>query len=229
MDKSLYEKENLCPVCNTKFLTSKVRSSAIRTEKRDTDLCVHYKTVNPYYYGIYVCKKCGHASTEAKFDSLSKDEVNIIKNSISSKWIERDYGGERTVQEAIICYKLALNEGVILNWEKTYLANVCLKLAWLYRINNDINNEAKFMGYAMENFKYAYDNENILSSGMDEITVAYLIGELNKRLENFEEAINWFQKCIKSPNLKDKKSLETMIRDQWKETLEMKKLQKGDS
>ena len=47
--KSSIPKEVSCPVCNSKFKTSKVRLSQCRVERRDEDFCTYYEGENPLF------------------------------------------------------------------------------------------------------------------------------------------------------------------------------------
>ncbi len=228
MDKELYDKEVACPICRNKFSTKKVRTSAIRTLKRDTDFCVHYKTVNPYLYGVWVCPKCGYAATENKFNSLKKIQNDIIKENITKYWIKREYGDKRSIDSAIVVYKLALYEGNLLEWEKSYIGGLCLKIAWLYRYKENEEAEYRFLQHALECFDYAFSKERFPIAGMDTATLAYLVGELNRKLEKYEEAISWFQRSLKDPQIKGKRLLENMTREQWRLAAEEYKKIKGE-
>ncbi|OPJ55792.1 DUF2225 domain-containing protein [Alkalithermobacter paradoxus] len=226
MNNELYDKKIKCPVCNNNFNTKKVRSSAIRTLKRDSDLCIHYKTVNPYFYGVFVCPKCGYAATETKFTLIKKSEISIIKENIMPKWEYKDFGSERSLDDSIKAYKLALYEGNLLNWEKSYIGNVCLKIAWLYRYKNDKDMEDKFLKHALECFEYSFSKE---SYEMESYVLAYLIGEINRRLHNYKEAINWFGIALKDPGIKRNRQIENLTRDQWRLASEEYKSNKGEN
>ena len=55
--------EKECPICGEKTRVTKTRSRVI-VEKKDVDLCTHYKDFNPYLYTIWVCEHCGYAGPE---------------------------------------------------------------------------------------------------------------------------------------------------------------------
>ncbi|SHH28573.1 DUF2225 domain-containing protein [Tepidibacter thalassicus] len=227
MDRELYDKKVKCPVCRNEFTTKKVKTSALRILKRDTDFCVHYKTVNPYFYGIWVCPKCGYAASESKFNSIKISQQSIIREKVTSLWRERDYGLKRDVDTAIECYKLALYEGDILNWENSYIGGLCLKLSWLYRYKKEEKLEEKFQKFALDIFTYSFSKERFPIAGMDSASLAYLIGELNRKFKNYEQSIKWFQMALKDPNIKRKRFLENMVREQWMLTTEeYKKIKK---
>jgi len=94
------------------------------------------------------------------------------------------------------------------------LGTICLRLAWLYRYNNE-EREKEFLRHAAECYEEAYRYEGLPIGGLDEISIVYLLGELNRRIEKYEDAIYWFNKAISHPGIKQKKNLELQIRDQW--------------
>ena len=220
MDKELYDKKVKCPICKNEFTTKKVKTSALRIDKRDSDLCVHYKTVNPYLYSVWVCPKCGYSAMESKFNSIKKYHHSIIAENITSLWKPRDYGKKRSIYEAIQTHKLAIHEGNVLNWEKSYIGGLALRLSWLYRLRRDKELEIKFQKYALIIFTDCFSKEVFPMAGMDSISMAYLIGELNRRFQNYEDSIKWFQTALKDPNIKRKKLVENMVRNQWSTAIE---------
>ena len=96
MNKALYDKEYLCPVCNKKFTSKKVKSAYVKTEKRDADFCIHYKEINPQYYSAFVCPHCGYATTEKNYGKLTIAQKALILSKISAKWNGRSYSDEKT-------------------------------------------------------------------------------------------------------------------------------------
>ncbi|WP_187296223.1 DUF2225 domain-containing protein [Tepidibacter mesophilus] len=215
MDKELYDKKVKCPICKNEFTTKKIKTSALRIDKRDTDLYVHYKTVNPYLYSVWVCPKCGYAAMEGKYNIIKKYQHNIITENITNLWNPRDYGKKRNIDEAIQTHKLAIYEGNLLNWEKSYIGGLSLRLTWLYRLKGDKGLEIKFQKYALTIFTDCFSKEIFPMAGMDSVSMAYLIGELNRRFQNYEESIKWFQTALKDPNIKRKRLIENMVRNQW--------------
>lgn len=190
---------------------------------------VHYKTVNPYLYGVWVCPKCGYAAMEGKFNSIKKYHHNIITENITSLWNSRNYGEKRNVDEAIQTHKLAIYEGNIINWEKSYIGGLSLRLSWLYRLKGDKELEIKFQKYALIIFTDCFSKETFPMAGMDSVSMAYLIGELNRRFQNYEESIKWFQTALKDSNIKRKRLVENMVRNQWSAAIEEHKKFKQSS
>jgi len=72
--------------------------------------------------------------------------------------------------------------------------------------------ECRFLSQAITGFEQAYNSERFPISGMDEYTLMYLLGELNRRTGKNTEALKWFGKVITNPVIKQ--SLKDMARDQ---------------
>lgn len=216
MENLLYDKDCNCPVCKNKFKTKKVRTRPLRIKKREDDFNVIYKNnINPLYYYIFVCPKCGYSSTEKEFENINKDQANILNKAIGSKWNERNFGNERTFHEAEESYKMALLVAQILNKSKTYKGGVSLRLAWLYREINSPKEE-EFLKHALDCFEDAYEKERVEESGLDEISLVYLNGELNRKIGKYKEAIQWYGITLEHPDIKNKRQIQLKAREQWR-------------
>lgn len=213
----LYDKKIKCPVCEKQFVTKKVRTSKLKLIKRDADFLSYYEGENPLLYNVFVCPYCGYAALEDKFNKINSREIDLIKNTISSKWNERNFSDKRTVDEAIDAYKLALLSGEILEYSKYNLANICIRISWLNRIKEDKEEEERFTILARDLYRQAYTTESI---NMGTTTLSYLIGELSRQVRDREEALNWFNTTLRSPDIKENVALEKMVREQWQLTKE---------
>lgn len=211
----LYDKKIKCPVCDTEITTKKVRASKLRLIKRDEDFMPYYQGESPLKYSIFICPNCGYAAPESKFSSISKNNKEIILKEISSKWHKRSYGGKRTVDESIETYKLAIYIGKLLEYKKVELGSLTLNLAWLYRIKED-KEEERFLRLTKSFYEEGYYKENLAASNMDEIKLGYLLGEINRRLGDKEQAIKWFNTVISNPNSNSNPALKKMIMEQWR-------------
>ncbi|MCT4607398.1 MAG: DUF2225 domain-containing protein [Marinisporobacter sp.] len=225
MNKALYDKEIQCPVCKNLFSTKKMRTSAIRIEKRDTDFCVYYNGENPIFYGVFVCPNCGYAALESVFQEISPSGKKIILEKIGAKWEQRNFGSERDIYKAIEVYKLALLSGQLINQKKGILATLCLRLSWLYRYI-DIERELDFTAHAVNCFEEAFRYEPLPIGNLDEVSLLYLLGELNRRLGKYDAAIDWFNKAVSNRDIKRKRKLDVMAREQWSLAKEEYKKQK---
>lgn len=224
--KELYDKEVDCPVCSNEFTTKKVRTSRLRLVKRDEDFLSYYNIENPIKYNILVCPNCGYANYENKFHEIRSKEIDLVKENILPKWNKRDFGGVRSLDKAIETYKLALINSTLINSSKLQLGNVCLNLAWLYRLkeedNRKDNEEERFIILSRDNFIKAYNMESLSGSNMDEGKLSYLIGELSRRIGDREEALSWFNTSLSLESTKMNPAIDNIVREQWRITKEDK-------
>ncbi len=215
MEELLYDKDCKCPVCRHRFITKKVRTRGLRIESRDDDFNVVYKNINPNYYYIWVCPTCGYSSTEKEFENITKAQEALLSKSVRAKWKERSFGGVRSFHEAEESFKLAILVGQLLNRPKAYIGVITLRLAWLYREANSPKEE-EFLNHALNLFEASYQTERIDEIGLDEVSLAFLNGELNRRVGNYKEAIQWYSTTLDHPNIKTKRHLQIKAREQWR-------------
>ena len=214
MSEALYEKSFKCPICNNGFSSKRVRVSSYRVDKRDEDFCTTYKGDNPMHYEILVCPQCGYASSEANFDSLSPKELIALKEILSGKIVNRNFCGERNINDALDSFKLALFIAKSRDAKDSIIAGLTLKIAWIFRELKD-EKEFEFLKYTLEYYKNAYDKENLPLGNLDEISVQYLLGELSRRINKLDDAIFWFNKAVSNPERKSNPRIEKMAREQW--------------
>lgn len=187
----LYDKTVKCPICDHEFKVRAVRSSSYRIEKKDSDFFIHYTRINPYFYDVWLCNSCGYAAMKSDFSSIRSSKKELILVSISTKWHPKEYPNIYDEKIAIERYKLALINYTVINSESYKKAMNCLKIAWMYRLCGLVENENTYINNAIEGFSHAYYNEDFPMYGMDRFTVMYLIGELNRRIGNPDEALTW--------------------------------------
>lgn len=214
MSEELYEKSNKCIICNNNFSSKRLRATACRIDKREEDFYTSYKGHNPMHYEILVCPHCGYAAAETSFNSLSPKEISDIKEMLSGKVISRSFCGERTVNDALDSFKIALFMANSRAAKDSIIAGLSLKLAWIYREMKDAK-EIDFLGHALEHYKEAYDKEILPLGNLDEMSVQYLLGELSRRLNKFKDAVFWFSKAVSNPERANNPRIEKLSREQW--------------
>lgn len=213
--EGLYNKSIECPVCSKSFEITKVKAKACKVASRDTDFCVYYEGLNPIIYDILVCENCGYAAQTDKFEGISFNDSKIILNTISPKWKKRSFSGERSIENAIEAFKLALYVMHIRKAKPSEIARICIRIAWMYRLKNDAK-ELDFMKFALASYVEAYEKESLPSENkLDENTCLYMIGELNRRLSNFDDSIKWFSRLISSPGARKNPGLMESARNQF--------------
>jgi len=202
-----------CPICNHKFTTKKVKSKSIKVIKRDTDFRAEYEFDNPTFYGVDVCPNCGHARFESDFQDVTEAAKKVIQDKISSKWKSKNLCGERSVNDAAEAHKLALINYNLTHYKISTIAKVCLRLSWFYKgLENGL--EERFATHALESYEKAYSTENLDDNPKEELTILYLLGELNRRAGHYKKSMDWFSLSLKSPVIKDEKFLNDSIKEQ---------------
>lgn len=211
----LYDKKVECPICVNKFKTKKVRTSRLRLIKRDGDFLPYYKGENPMKYNIYICPNCGYAASESNYESVTEGTKKIILKEITSKWNKRSFGNKRSIDEALVTYKLAFYIGQLLDYKKIEQGCLSLNIAGLCRMKED-EEELKFLKITKDLFEEGYEKESLAGTNMDELKLSYLIGEINRRLGNKDLALKWFNNVLSNPEIQFNSILKTMVRDQWR-------------
>ncbi len=226
METLLYDKTENCPVCRRDFSSKKVRSRKLVIVEKQDDLNIVYKDVNPLYYQILVCPECGYTGIESEFEDISPIHKKLFDDTVRYKWKQRSYGNVRTVDEAIECYKLALLMAQLFKKPKSYVGNICLKLAWIYR-ELQSEKEEEYLKYALNNLQDAYQGERLDSASVSEMTTAYIVAELNRRFGNYRESIVWYAKVLDNPEIKNNRQLQLKTREQWRLAKEQHDQQKN--
>lgn len=211
---SLYNKNTVCPVCTKEIVVTKVKVNATRVVSRDTDMCVTYEGINPLFYEPWVCDNCGYAALADKFENISAKDRKLVLENITPRWVKRSFAGERDLEASIEAFKLVLLNLQIRNAKSSEFAKIALRLAWLYRRAGDPR-EKEFLGFAAQYYAETYEKERFPVDKLDEFTCMYMIGELNRRIGNYEEAVRWFSRLVASPDARRNPRLMESAREQF--------------
>ena len=212
-----YSKKHNCPICDVEFTTYRVRSRSAVPTIIDSDFCAHFKdkTVNPNHYSVSVCPECGYAFTEEFSANFPAGAKNMIKEKISKKWEKRSFDGERDSAKAIETFKLAILSASIKRESQVIMANLCLRLAWIYRIEEQVDQEERFLRLALDEYEKSYIESDFMKTSMTELRLLFMIGELNRRLKDYQKAIQYFSKITEHPNRNNELKMLNMAREQW--------------
>lgn len=214
MNNVFYTKEVNCPICMMKFNTTKIKTSALRVDHRDEDFCIYYENYNPIYYDVFVCPNCGYAATENAFDNISDKDKAVLAEAFVGRQVGRNFCGVRTHKDALDSYKIALYTANLINSKNSYIAGLALKAAWMYRYIKD-EGEKVYLKMALDNYIEAYNKESFPVNNMDELTVMYLIGEISRRLEVYEQSVYWFSKITSHPDRNSNMRIQKLAKEQW--------------
>lgn len=192
----IYEKNYDCPSCGKSFISHTLRQSRLKFSRSDTDLRNIFEPFDPIYYDAILCPHCGYAAMTAFFKNLTEKQADIIKAEITSRFKRKDYKAPYSVETAVERTKYALLNAVIRKARTSEKANICLKIAWLYRDAGDKTNEAIFIQKALEGFLMAREKETPPICGMDGDTLTYLIGDLYRRNGDISQAMKWIGQLV---------------------------------
>ncbi|WP_017728733.1 DUF2225 domain-containing protein [Halalkalibacterium ligniniphilum] len=214
----LYDKEKTCLLCQNSFNTKRLRSRFIRTKHVQSDFCTEYKdpTLNPMFYEVDVCPNCGFAFTEAFSSTFPPETMETIKTKLKN-WKFQDFGQERTVEQVIRVYKLAILTANLKKEKHVIIAGLCLRLAWLYRFWNDEEQEQRFLTGALEKYNASFRSGDFKDMNMSELKLLYLLGELSRRVGRVEDAIQYFSRVVQHKNRHTEPKIVEMAREQWYE------------
>jgi uncharacterized protein (DUF2225 family) len=207
----VYGKSIICPVCGVETKVSKPKKGSFRMGKKDSDLMQNYEGINLLFYEINFCNECGYAALPSYFNKLKEIQKTLIINKITSKWTKNNYEEEYTIDNAIQQHKLALLNAIVKESSLGEKALLCLRLSWLYRQKGDKDTEVRFQKDAVSGFEKAYQSEPLPIGGLDKSHLLYLIGELHRRLGNYESASTFFSQVLISTEAPAK--LKEMVRD----------------
>ncbi|MEG6585345.1 DUF2225 domain-containing protein [Dendrosporobacter sp. 1207_IL3150] len=212
----IYQVDKECALCGKTFSVTKVRSRLLKI-KQDSDFCTYYQDVNPYYYSIWACPHCGYAAQDSNFDEIVPAAKEKLAKFLSSRQININFSGNRTREQAIATYKLAIFYNEMLEVASSRIGGLYLKLAWLYREGEQTTEEQVALVNAVKHYEQALFRERLPIGNMTEVTLTYLVGDLFRRTGNVEKAIPYFNKIISNQQAKLERNIYNLARDVWQE------------
>ena len=189
MAEYTYTVEKPCPVCGEKTHATKLKARLI-TLGTDEDFCVHYEGVCPYRYRIWLCEHCGFAADEKQFteEPLSARDKAKIQELLEGRKINLPYTEERTVEDAIRAYKLAIYFVERVGWPLQKKAGYCMGMAWVYRDTEEHEKEAEMLRCAAELYEKSVMTEHYPIHGMSDSMALYIAGAAYYRMGDYEKA-----------------------------------------
>jgi Uncharacterized protein conserved in bacteria len=196
----LFDKQIVCPVCNSHFKAKTVKSKSPRVISKDSDFFIRYSVVNPHFYDVLICNSCGYAAMRSDFEKLKSHKKELVLSNVTPKWKPREYPHILDEKLAIERYKLALLNAMLIDLPNSTKGMISLKIAWLNRLLDNNIQETLFLKQALEGFNTAYMTEIFPIYGLQRDSLMYLLGELNRRLGNNQDALQWYSKTIVNTN-----------------------------
>jgi len=197
----LYDKTYVCPVCDNVFKARAVRKNKAKFTGNDIDLKPNYEPIQPDYYEIIMCSKCGYAAITQTFDKISPKQIDLILQNIKPNFKPVKYSEVYDAAEALDRYQKAL-----LNWEAKKgkigeKAFICLKIAWIYRDMKKEKEELDFLKASYDGFNKAFLKENFPICGLEENTLLYILAVTASKLGDNDEAKRILGRLVIKRNL----------------------------
>ena len=187
----LFTKNYDCKVCEKNFVCFAVRQSKLRVSAIDTDLYPRYQHIDPNHYEVRMCPYCGYAALNAYFDRITDKQAAMVAKEISPHFKPIEMQMPLSIDSVLYRYEMAMKCALASKARISYLALMNLKMAWVYRTCEDKQKEMMHLYDACQGFQEAFTSENFPIAGMDEFTMKYVIGELSRRLGDFNTAMRW--------------------------------------
>jgi uncharacterized protein len=219
----LYDKKCICPLCSSNFTTKKLRSRFIKAKGFDSDFFPYYEDHNPLLYYVNVCPTCGFAFADQEDVRLKEAEKAILTEKISSHWRPHTFGESRTIRDSIKTYKLAAYAGILRSEKHILIAGLYIRIAWLYRMLDEIQQENRFMQLALSEYELSYSTGDFRGTQVSEIKTLYLAGELSRRTTKTEEAVKYFSKVIEQQSRTIETNIITLAKDGWHKIRDLQK------
>ena len=219
----LYDKKNTCTYCDSNFQSLKVRSRFLKVKEVETDFCTIYEDeeISPYLYFVNVCPNCGFSFTEQFSPYFTKEARVEIHKKIETHWNKQDFGKERSYEEAIATYKLALISAQAKQEPVIVSAGLYMRLSWLHRKMKNEDQEQRFLRLALQSYLASYENGDYSSKGMSSIKLEYILGELNFRTGNLDEALSFYNRVVSQEKRTTERALVKQARRQWRAAREI--------
>jgi len=188
----LWDKKYICPICGSAVMSKKVFTDKIRIKNYDEDLKPNYDVINPMLYSVITCSNCYYSALEPEFEQkvspVHMDEIRKIQAEIKAPK-DVDFSGERDHKTAILSYALS---SLFYKAKKQpcRMAEVYLRMGWLYREISDNENELKSLARAILSFEECFTNSYV--DAEKEPMILFYLGELSFRLGKIEDTKKWF-------------------------------------
>jgi uncharacterized protein len=180
-----------CPMCRYVFRTPRVTTYV--TVGREPDLCPKFPGRQSdgsrvIQSEVTMCPACSFAAREGFDDlDLSLTERHNLEDRLKEDGLLRVFRSNPPPW-------LAFHAAEVCGQERTLpvreLGDLCLRASWVCRKEKEHPFESTFQLRAIRYFMRALEEDGL--HGRELSVTTYLVGELNRRLGNHREALNWY-------------------------------------
>ncbi len=188
----LFSVDVQCPICQTNFAGTRVRTSRLQLQEQRADLRSIYRKFEPNYFYIWVCPKCLYAYPERHYESLSQTEITKGRKA----WQDNPPGAPfafdvpRTIHQVITSYYLAMNSFERVGASIEQWANLWLRLVWIYEDLDQPELALEASVKAQQYFSESLSTKSRSSAGDQQLYL--ILGELALRLGQAGDAFKNF-------------------------------------
>jgi len=195
---TMYPIDLTCTVCGADFGSNGIASCGFGSKR--TDFRPNYWGFNPAEYFVHLCPKCGFCANEGLFNGKKKTFTEHFKDEIKFLGPLDEYSMGKKLERAAVCSEIMIMHDIVKD-DNYATANTWIKPFWWTDSKSDI---IKFGEKVLHYFEKALEENEIPSERC--IENIYLMGEINRRIGNLEEAADLFDEVIAKSE--DKKDLE---------------------
>jgi uncharacterized protein len=223
----MFDRNVECLLCKKTFTSKAIRSRFIKVASYDTDFFPHYAegTVNGLLYNIFVCPHCGFSFSKEFSKYFAPGTKEAIIEKICSHWTPHSFSDERTIGEAIQTYMLASMCAILKKEKHITVAGIYLRIAWLYRLQQNDKQELRFMKLALHEYDESFSHGDYSGTQMSEVRILYMAGELSRRIADIPAATKYFSMVLERQKSTVETSIIQMARDRWAEIKGEKKVE----
>lgn len=215
-DGVFFKKEYSCPLCRKSFSTQKPRQKYVIAERSDEDFCTYYKTVNPLFYEINVCPRCGYSFNASTYGPVKVELKESLMKTLADQWNSSNYGGTRSLEDAVETFKLAIACQRLRGADDSAIGKLFLKRAWLYRYKNLKELEHQDLDKALYHLSKSFESASS-EDPKEEMNLMFLLGQLHSILGDATGAVNWFVRITQHPQKGSYPYLVNRARDKWQD------------
>jgi uncharacterized protein (DUF2225 family) len=183
-----------CPICDCTF-SDNIIISTNTFGGVETDFRAHASGMDPLPFYIHQCPKCHFSFMVSGFYVSDALKDYVLSRKIF-EGIEQGALQASSTQYEIFGRGLTINQSPYENIAWAYL-----RASWMARSENDPPKEKRLQLLAIHYFERAI-TERTLTKEEDYEHVTFLIGELYRRTESFNQAIEWFSQ-VNEPREQD--------------------------
>ncbi len=204
----LLQKKMDCPICQYEFITPRARMTKVRLFNTDTDLRPYYEGIDVVAYEPVTCPNCGYSSIFKTFYDVTDGTRDAIRAHLEKNYTKRDWPNLVDTQTAIEKFLLALQ---CLEPKKASIgeqAYIYLKLSWLFRVHNKVDSSKKNELFCQKKFvdtaEQTFAEVKFPVLDWEEPVFLFLIGEVCRRVGDYERAYKYIGKILLDRSVSDK-------------------------